>query len=252
MGRVPFANWALILVNVVVFAFQFSGAIDQATVLHIASDGWNPLSLLASCFLHGSVLHPFGNMLFLWTFGNPMCQALGWWRYLLVYCVLGIAAGLIFKLVVGHPGIGASGAINGIVGMYLVLFPINDVSCFWYAFFRYGVVEVSGFWLVLAWLGVDIYGAMYDSDGMTGYWAHIGGFAGGVGVGFLFDVNRWTLLKPEEQCSILALATGRHSGPSEPEKFRGRPREDLIRELPKAAKSCRPAAPQDDSPIPMD
>ncbi len=253
MGRLPFANWALIALNFFVFLMQLQGKIGEDAVMQVADGGWNPLAMLASCFLHGSVGHVLGNMLFLWTFGNPICAALGTWRYLLVYAALGIFSSATMMVAHGEIGIGASGAINGIVGMYLVLFPVNDVSCFWYFFYRWGVVEVSGFWLVLLWLSFDILGVIRGQDDGVGYWAHLGGVAGGIGLGFLFDVMRWTLLEPDERCSILALATERNQDQAPPGRERGQTGARTTAGQSQTSPIRRPPPkPVDDSPIPMD
>jgi len=251
MSRWPIGNLLIIAINVVVFALQLGGGIGDETVERIGTSSWDLPAMLMSCFLHADILHLAGNMLFLWTFGNAVCAALGTWRYLVLYVAMGVISSAAAVLGYGVVGIGASGAINGIIGFYLVLFPLQDVSVFWFFFFRYGVVEVAGFWLVLLWLLFDIIGASGDADGV-GYWAHIGGCAAGIAAGFLMDALGWTLLDAEEQTSILALATGRHSKPRTPDPFRGRPRDDLIRELPNTPIRRPPPGPKDDSPIPMD
>jgi hypothetical protein len=144
----------------------------------------------------------------------------------------------------GMPGIGASGAINGVVGMYLVLFPLNDVSVFWYCLYNWGTVEVSGFWLVALWFCFDIYGAIAGTDNI-GYWAHIGGLLSGVGIGFGFDVLKWTLLAPEDRCSILALATGEYQRETKRPETRAHPREALRQVLQRKEKERQLQAAQE-------
>lgn len=252
-GTAPIANWVMILLNVAVGVMQFTGKIHDAELDEIIYGGWNPLSMIASCFLHGGWDHLIGNMLFLWTFGNPVCAAIGNLRFVLAYLLLAWFSSAISYVAYDNAGIGASGAINGIVGMYLVLFPLNSVSCFWFVFYRWGVVEVAGFWLVLLWFGFDVLGAIGAGDEDVGYWAHISGLVGGIALGFLVDWLRWTLLDPEEQCSIMALATGRNERLPKGAEHLGKSREQLTRELNQAGVVRRPPPrPEDDAPIPMD
>lgn len=133
-------------------------------------------------WLHGSVLHLLGNMLFLWIFGNAICAKIGNIRYILAYIGLGLLAGISHLIFAGGSVLGASGAINGIVGMFLVLFPQNEITCYW-IFFMFGgfakEINLSSAWMILFWLVFDILGAM-GGGGSVAYFAHLGGFAGGV------------------------------------------------------------------------
>jgi membrane associated rhomboid family serine protease len=121
-------------------------------------------------------------MLFLWIFGNAVCAKIGNLRYLPIYTGLGIIAGMSQLLFSGEGGLGASGAINGIVGMYLVFFPTNEITCYFLMIFllRPCVKEfsLSSYWMILFWLAFDIWGAMQGGGGIA-YFAHLGGFAGG-------------------------------------------------------------------------
>jgi membrane associated rhomboid family serine protease len=141
--------------------------------------------LLGNMFLHGGFLHLLGNMLFLWIFGNAICATVGNISYGFLYLCLGVIAGIVHLVMDGHPAIGASGAINGIVGMAFVLFPRNKIHT-WYFFaipfiwlFKAGKFETKAYWMVLYWLVFDIIGSMGSPDGVA-HWGHIGGFAGGM------------------------------------------------------------------------
>src|SRR5690606_4238592 len=96
--------------------------------------GWGLSGMFGHVFLHGGLLHLFGNMLFLWAFGNAVCAKVGNFRYAALFFVLAFASAAVHNLFDGHPAIGASGAINGVVGLFLVYFPRNDIRCFWWFF----------------------------------------------------------------------------------------------------------------------
>ena len=94
-------------------------------------DGFALKGLFGYMWLHGGILHLLGNMLFLWIFGNAVCAKIGNLRYIPAYLGLGIVAGISHLIFTGGSSLGASGAINGIVGMFLVFFPQNEITCYW-------------------------------------------------------------------------------------------------------------------------
>jgi membrane associated rhomboid family serine protease len=142
-------------------------------------DPW--LTVVSSMFLHGSVMHMAGNMLYLWTFGNNVEDSMGRVRFALFYLACGFAAAFSQALVDFHseiPMIGASGAVSGVLAGYLLLHPHAKVYSF--AFFRLAWLPawtVLGFWIVVQLAN----GLMEDADaGGVAWWAHIGGFAAGL------------------------------------------------------------------------
>ena len=143
------------------------------------------LSLVGHLFLHGGFFHVLGNMVFLWVFGNAVCAKLGNLWYVPAYLGLGILAALTHLAFDGAPAIGASGAINGIVGTFVVFYPLNEISCFTIFLLRVFKFSVSSYWLVLFWLVFDIIGAAFLAEGGVAYAAHIGGLAAGVAAGLL-------------------------------------------------------------------
>jgi membrane associated rhomboid family serine protease len=154
------------------------------------------LSILVSMFLHGGWLHIAGNMLFLWIFGNNVEDRLKRPLFIAFYLLGGLAATAL-QLAFGPsstvPNIGASGAIAAILGAYLVLFPRARVYTIVFFFFITAIelpaVAVLGFWFVLQlFSGVGSLGA--DVNGGVAYWAHVGGFAFGAAVTWLFFRGR--------------------------------------------------------------
>ncbi len=182
--RIPYVNAALIVIISIIFFLPeqlFPMADKQAFVLR----DWDISGLLGHMFLHGSFLHLFGNMLFLWIFGNAICATVGNGAYGFLFLCLGIIAAVAHLVMDGHPAIGASGAINGIVGMSFVLFPRNKIHSWYFLaipfiwLFKTGRFATKAYWMVLYWLIFDIIGSMGSGDGVA-HWAHLGGFAGGM------------------------------------------------------------------------
>ncbi len=130
-------------------------------------------------FLHGGWLHLFFNMLFLFTFGDNIEDALGHGRYLVFYLLCGIGGGAVHALASpasNVPLVGASGAIAGVVAAYLMLRPCAKIAVLAFGFvpLRLGSAWVLGFWIL-----VQVWHMMSDEKGDTAWWAHIGGLAVG-------------------------------------------------------------------------
>jgi membrane associated rhomboid family serine protease/DNA-directed RNA polymerase subunit RPC12/RpoP len=192
---------------------------DPSEVPGITQDlllrGWGLKGLLGYMWLHGDLLHLLGNLLFLWVFGNAVCAKIGNLRYLLLYILLGVVAGMAHLLTSRGALLGASGAINGVVGIYLVLFYENEVTClfaFWpLVFFYVRWFAVSGVWMILLWLLWDIVGALRGGSNV-GHVAHLGGFAGGFGVALWMCQKGWITMEKYEK-SLLQMWQERRHGP---------------------------------------
>lgn len=197
--RYPWVTWGLIALNVYFFISQVSGSqLDQAAIVYgygfipsvfSGQDSLPPqlgavpsvATLVTSLFLHGSIAHLIGNMLFLWVFGDNVEDAMGHGRFLLFYLVCGVIATLAhFATAPGSPVpvIGASGAISGVLGAYLLLHPGARVLV--------PIIIIPIFlpaWLLLiGWFGLQFLsatspGAAYSN---VAFWAHIGGFLAGM------------------------------------------------------------------------
>ena len=189
--RTPYVTWALIAVNVVVFASYFALFQDpRALQQFFYTWGLVPLeasgtTFVTSMFLHGSIMHLLGNMLFLYVFGDNMEDQMGHAGFLFFYLAGGLAAASAQFL--ADPGstipmVGASGAIAGVMGGYLLMFPKArvDILIILIVFFR--IIPVPA-WIVLgAWFGLQlVQGSMTPTEmGGVAYWAHAGGFAAGL------------------------------------------------------------------------
>lgn len=238
--RWPVVNWLIILVTICVFVLQVpdlaktygeanlsilalskllpdfgTTGITGSLMLH----GWGLQGLLGYMWLHGGIFHLLGNMLFLWLFGNAVCAKVGNLRYLLLYILLGAMAGVAHLLFSGGDALGASGAINGVVGMYLVLFYENEITClfaFWFILPYVRTFSVSSIWLILLWLLWDVLGAAGGSREHVAYFAHLGGFASGFAITMLMCYKGWITMERYEESLLQAWRRWRHPEQADP------------------------------------
>jgi membrane associated rhomboid family serine protease len=167
--------------------------------------GWTIKGLLGHMWLHGGLVHLFGNMLFLWIFGNAVCAKIGNIRYLPIYLGLGVIAGISHLVFTGGNALGASGAIYGIVGMYLVFFPENEITCYLVIPFLFvKEICVSSIWMIFFWVAFDVWGAMKGGGGVA-YFAHLGGFAAGFGLAILMLKFKLVVMEEGYEKSLLQL-----------------------------------------------
>ena len=189
----------LILANVLVFLYELSlqdpemGRSDPLS-LFIAHYGIVPYrfhwsSLLTSMFIHGGFMHIAGNMLFLWVFGKAIEDLLGHWRFLLFYLACGVAAGIAHVLLNYYspvPTVGASGAIAGVMGAYLVKFPRARIVTLVFIFVFFTTLDIPAAILLLYWFalqfvtGLGSIGDSQVSQGDVAWFAHVGGFIAGM------------------------------------------------------------------------
>lgn len=227
---VPIVNYILIAINVLVFVFfqglgsndQFTYAFstvpeeirtgadiarpvpievgDQRAVINLQpTPGSVYLTLITSMFMHGGIMHLFGNMLFLWIFGDNLEHALGRARYLIFYIVTGLIASLahvISTFVFGDnpfiPSLGASGAISGVLGGYLVLYPRRQVRVIILRMLTtVPAVVAIGLWFAFQLISAfGVIGAGPQSGGGVAFMAHIGGFVAGLALVKIFSIGR--------------------------------------------------------------
>jgi membrane associated rhomboid family serine protease len=224
----PFVTITLIAINVVVFLYQaslqWSGDIQMARVAEafVLEFGAVPCRLSGSCaapdsfphpfvtiltsmFLHGGLLHVGGNMLYLWIFGDNVEDSLGHGRFLVFYFASGIAAAaaqVAAAPTAALPMIGASGAVSGVLGAYLLLFPHASVLTlvtfvFFIRFVRIPAVIVLGLWIVVQLFnGLGSFPSLPTSGGEAGvaWFAHIGGFLAGLALLLIMRRRRGTRL----------------------------------------------------------
>ena len=196
-GRTPYVVYALIAVNVLVF-LSYAGMMGDERAMARFFFRWAEIparitrgeglgTLVTSMFLHGGLMHLAGNMLFLWIFGDNLEDKMGHAKFLGFYLVCGIGAALAHALSAPDstvPTVGASGAIAGVMGGYLLLFPKArvDILVILIVFIR--ILPIPAWIMLAVWFVMQTIGGFgTDPDlGGVAYWAHIGGFVIGVGL----------------------------------------------------------------------
>jgi len=184
----PLANLFILLFT---SAFYFTAALLDKPLGSFTTDGFNT-SLLVAAFMHADVLHLLGNMFYLWIFGNAICSRLGNLNYPGIYMLLAIFASFIHQLFDGAPAVGASGAVNGVIGCYLFYYPKSRIDCMFTIPYFFGKkFTMNALWLIAFWFLADLYGAIWGESSI-GYIAHLGGFVGGFLAGWLTWYFGWT------------------------------------------------------------
>jgi len=200
---------ALVIVNVLAFLLELSQPSPEAVQSFITAWGVVPrefaagedlapqiplpfwTTLLTSMFLHGGWMHLGGNMLYLWIFGDNIEKTIGHLRFLSFYLICGLAAGfahIAFNMTSGVPTVGASGAISGVLGGYLIMFPNNSVR----VLTRGGVTAVPAVVVLGIWILIQLingFGSIANTPetGGVAFLAHIGGFVAGVVLVWVFS-----------------------------------------------------------------
>jgi len=198
----PYVTYTLIVVNMVIFASYWPLFADDAALSGFlgnwalipaqVADGQGLHTLLTSIFLHGGLLHLGGNMLFLWIFGDNMEDELSHAGFLLFYLICGVAAGfgqLLTDPFSGVPTVGASGAIAGVMGGYLLLFPRARVDILFIFVIIFKVIPIPAWVMLGLWFVLQLFNGVVNdtSAGGVAYWAHASGFI----IGFLYVVPIW-------------------------------------------------------------
>jgi membrane associated rhomboid family serine protease len=195
----------LIAVNIAMFAYEFAlspMALDRfVTTWGIVPDQLRLTSIATSMFLHGGWIHLLGNMLFLWVYGRNVEELIGSARFALFYLVCGMLAAVVHILTNPYsriPTIGASGAIAGVMGAFLMKFPRARMTTLVFVFVFVTTMEIPAMLLLLYWFAIQFLsgvGSLATTDytgGGVAWFAHIGGFiAGMVLIRFFPERRRW-------------------------------------------------------------
>jgi len=221
--HVPVTTWALIAINLTAFFWQLTLPAEAArnaiflfgivparfTNPTWAADVGFPHSFLpfiTTMFLHGGWLHVIGNMWVLWIFGDNVEDRMGPLRFLVFYLACGVAAGLIHVVTNARsqvPAVGASGAIAGVMGAYLVLYPRAQILAmfpifFWPIFFHVPAWVYLGFWFLLQFFsGAVSFAGGGQAEGIA-WWAHIGGFAFGI-------LTFWAFMRRDRPAPVIPV-----------------------------------------------
>ena len=201
--KFPVVNWILIGLNVFAFlreigmepgelqAFIFANGLIPSQLIANPESEW--MTIFSSMFLHGGWFHIINNMWVLLIFGDNVEAGMGSIRYPIFYLLSGVAAGLLQTYVLPSsttPMIGASGAVAGVLGAYLVLFPRSRIASLVPILFIFTIVEIPAMLFLLFWFISQLYSGWFAIQGGGGsgiaWWAHIGGFVFGVLMVFFF------------------------------------------------------------------
>jgi membrane associated rhomboid family serine protease len=199
----PVINLMLILMNVLAFLYEiqmgpstlkefiFEWGLIPARLLSDSSSAWK--TIFTSMFLHGGWFHIINNMWVLFIFGDNVEARLGGIRYLIFYLLSGVAAVLLQTYILpfsATPMIGASGAVAGVLGAYLILFPHSRIASLVPILFIFTIIEIPAVIFLLFWFGSQLYSGLFAIQGSNGsgiaWWAHIGGFLFGIIMVFFF------------------------------------------------------------------
>jgi membrane associated rhomboid family serine protease len=174
-------------------------------------------TLITSMFLHGGWLHLISNLWFLWIFGNNVEDSMGHLRFLLFYLLCGLAA--IFAQIMATPEsllptVGASGAISGVMGAYLVFYPRVRVHTLFIFIIFFRIIPVQAWFILLLWFGIQLLSGyaspVGEGEGGVAFWAHVGGFVAGFLLARLFE-NR-TLVQAKRSKVHLSPFEVEHRG----------------------------------------
>ncbi len=212
----PIITVSLIISNVIIFFYQLSlgSRVDvfisdfglvPLRFFRSFEKGINPLitflPFFTSMFLHGGWFHIIGNMWYLWIFGDNVEDRMGHFRFLIFYIACGIAAGFAHAFTnpnSGIPTVGASGAIAGVMGAYFILYPASRIWTLVPVFIFVQFVEIPaviflGFWIIMQFLIGTFSMNLGPTQGGVAWWAHIGGFAAGAILVFIFRKRKRNL-----------------------------------------------------------
>jgi membrane associated rhomboid family serine protease len=188
----PVVTVLLIAINMLVFLYEFSlDSYSQNAFIAtygLVPDHFNYANILTSMFLHGGWMHVLGNMWFLWIFGDNIEDILGHGKYLAFYLMCGVVAALtqvLFNFYSRVPMVGASGAIAGVMGAYLVKFPHSRIrTAVFFIFILF--TDVPAWAMLIYWFAIQLFsgvgslGETQASQGGTAFFAHVGGFIAGI------------------------------------------------------------------------
>lgn len=201
----PFMTMFIILLNMIVligqflmFEFNFEGYLEtlylfgSVPTFVMTQQAAGALATITSIFMHGGIFHLAGNMLALWAFAQRVEDACGPWRFLAFYLLCGVAADIISTMsrsTESIPGIGASGAVYGIMAAYLILYPRGRIKVLIFYGFGFWRIPFRAYWVILFFFLKEIPNALdvllINVDSSIAHWAHLGGFFAGTLI-FLF------------------------------------------------------------------
>jgi membrane associated rhomboid family serine protease len=185
----------------IIAAFIAQSRLPAQQTARFILQGWSVTELAGYMWFHIGYLHVISNLVFLWVFGNAVCSKLGNGLYLLVYMSGGLAAGIAHLIFDGRPVLGASGALNAVIGIYLVLYPFHSIRCLFIFVIYLRRFSIAGFWVILWWFALNVL-AVLTGYTAKAYVAHVGGFISGVVFAVILVKTR-VVLKDSSDAAII-------------------------------------------------
>lgn len=185
-GRIPWVTAFLAVANIFVFFLIFQNIDDYSTLFgYHSADLLNGrfFTVFTSMFLHANWWHLLGNILFLWVFGENLESRLGGIRFLLFYLLCGVCSVVVYAIAgnaTNNALIGASGAISGILGGYLILFPGNKIKSIIPIIFFWTLASLPAWIFIVIWFLYQFFSLSLENVAMVAYSAHLGGFVAGL------------------------------------------------------------------------
>jgi len=233
MQRWPWMNWVLLGMLVAGYIAQQAAPDDALRFIMAVADnpGYeyvdeHPLSWIGHMFIHADLLHLVGNLWFLWVFGNAICAKIGNAWYLPMWIGFGL-----LSAVAEPEGLGASGAIYGVIGFVLVFYPINEVTMAWWILIRFGTFTLASVWVIVMYVASDVLGLITGGQAVA-YLSHVAGCAAGAGLALIL-LKTGVLETTDQEWTILDIL-GRHpktraqAEPTRPGADSGRTRDQLL------------------------
>lgn len=168
--------------------------------------------IFGSTLLHAGFLHIFGNMLFLWVFGNAVNAKTGNLGYIVLWTIIAFTCGITHLAMDGRPAGGASGIVNGMIGFYFALYPANKIDCVYWFIIKFGKFRIPGVFLILFWFVLDLRGALAGT-GNVAYWAHVGGFLAGFACGLAITALGFMRMSKYDNHTLIQILCGRGIAP---------------------------------------
>lgn len=253
-GR-PYVNYGLIFINVAIFIWElsftsnFTDSLSTQELFYTYGSislfvlSGDVVSIITSMFMHGGIAHIAGNMIFLFVFGDNIEDRFGHLKYLVIYLFWGLVAAYSHSLAATDstneliPAVGASGAISGVLGAYLVMFPRAKIFTVVFAFFittiRIPAIAFLPIWFIMQL----IFGFIFPQSGGVAYFAHIGGFVAGLGTACiwrLLPTNRSLRLRDVRSPAIKKITLDRPESlliKGEPEIIKGQGHYEILAEV---------------------
>lgn len=195
----PGVTVSIISINVIILILSFFRPdrlfYSWGMIPNSLLNGLRPYTVITSMFLQGSIFHLFGNMFFLWIFGDNVEEKLGHIKFILFYILFGVVASLVHVAINPQsslPTVGASGAISGIMGAYFVMFPNVRINCLFGVGIYFRKVKIKAFWFLLFWMAMQLLSYIFFRRmSNIAFGAHISGFGIGALIAYLIGGNKW-------------------------------------------------------------